>query len=80
MLPGATGIGVWLSKSERFVMENALAIAEPFQVTPHALQKVGVRPKAVNVGGQRLWIKGVTYGSFSPNEEGEPFLPLAQLR
>src|SRR5579859_3727930 len=36
--------------------------------------------KFLTVGGERFWIKGVTYGSFSPNDEGEPFPPFAQVR
>lgn len=28
--------------------------------------------KFLKVNGERFWIKGVTYGSFSPNDEGEP--------
>lgn len=36
--------------------------------------------KFLRVGGQRFWIKGVTYGSFRPNEAGEPFPPFLQLK
>ncbi|MGV3773412.1 MAG: glycosyltransferase [Verrucomicrobiales bacterium] len=32
------------------------------------------------VNGKRFWIKGVTYGTFSPNEQGEPFPSRAQVR
>jgi hypothetical protein len=27
----------------------------------------------LNVRGQRFWVKGVTYGTFRPNAEGEPY-------
>lgn len=36
--------------------------------------------KFLQVGGERFWIKGVTYGSFGLNDAGEPFPPLAQVR
>lgn len=36
--------------------------------------------KFLRAGGERFWVKGVTYGSFSPNDEGEPFPPFAQVR
>lgn len=36
--------------------------------------------KFLQLGGERFWIKGVTYGSFAPNDEGEPFPPFAQVR
>jgi GT2 family glycosyltransferase len=32
------------------------------------------------VGGERFWIRGVTYGSFPHNTEGDPFPPLSQVR
>jgi glycosyltransferase involved in cell wall biosynthesis len=32
------------------------------------------------VRGERFWIKGVTYGTFRPNEEGEPFPSKFQVR
>ncbi len=35
--------------------------------------------KFLVVSGQRFWAKGVTYGSFRSNDEGEPFPPFAQL-
>ena len=63
---------------------NSVATVDQFQTTSHAPPGVRARPtvdgKFLSVGGQRFWIKGVTYGSFGPNEEGEPFPPLAQLR
>src|SRR5947209_7336783 len=38
-----------------------------------------VEGKFLSVDGRRFWAKGVTYGSFRANDEGEPFPPLAQL-
>lgn len=55
-------------------------------ILPHPLPtpKSGLRPEAhgrfLSVGGQRFWIKGVTYGTFRPNEAGEPFPAKAQVR
>ncbi|MEX2214878.1 MAG: glycosyltransferase [Phycisphaeraceae bacterium] len=36
--------------------------------------------KYLRVGEDRFWVKAVTYGSFAPNDDGEPFPPLPQLR
>lgn len=38
-----------------------------------------VEGKFLSVDGRRFWAKGVTYGSFRANDEGEPFPPFAQL-
>jgi glycosyltransferase involved in cell wall biosynthesis len=32
------------------------------------------------VGGQRFWVKGVTYGTFKPNDDGEPYPSKVQVR
>lgn len=44
---------------------------------PEPASFVDVRPavegKFLEAGGERLWIKGVTYGTFAPNSRGEPF-------
>src|SRR6266853_1339870 len=47
---------------------------------PSLPARPAVDGKFLTVGGERFWIKGVTYGSFSPNDEGEPFPPIAQVR
>ena len=39
-----------------------------------------VEGKFLRVGGERFWVKGVTYGTFRPNELGEPFPPFGRLR
>jgi GT2 family glycosyltransferase len=39
-----------------------------------------VEGKFLRVGGERFWVKGVTYGTFRPNEQGEPYPPLHRLR
>jgi hypothetical protein len=36
--------------------------------------------KFLRVGGERFWVKGVTYGTFRPNEHNEPYPPLDRLR
>lgn len=36
--------------------------------------------KFLRVGGERFWVKGVTYGTFRPNEQGEPYPPFDRLR
>ena len=37
-----------------------------------------VEGKFLRRNGERFWIKGVTYGSFALNDEGEPFPPFPQ--
>lgn len=56
-------------------------------VTPSGLlQGVNVRTKPatdgrfLNVNGQRFWVKGVTYGTFRPNEDGEPYPKRARVK
>ncbi len=44
---------------------------------PVALPRV--EGKFLSLGGRRFWAKGVTYGSFRANDQGEPFPPFAQL-
>ena len=39
-----------------------------------------VQGRFLNVGGRRFWIKGVTYGTFRPNSEGEPFPTRSQVQ
>jgi O-antigen biosynthesis protein len=39
-----------------------------------------VEGKFLSVGGERFWVKGVTYGTFLPNEQGEPFPAFDRLR
>ncbi len=41
--------------------------------TPKALARPRVHGRFLAVEGRRFWIKGVTYGTFRPNEEGEPY-------
>jgi cellulose synthase/poly-beta-1,6-N-acetylglucosamine synthase-like glycosyltransferase len=40
----------------------------------------GVAGKFLHVGGERFFVKGVTYGTFGPNEEGEPYPPLWRIK
>jgi GT2 family glycosyltransferase len=43
----------------------------------------GVRPRAdgkfIAVGSDRLWVRGVTYGTFAPDAEGNRFPPTAEV-
>ena len=39
-----------------------------------------VRGRFLSIGGRRFWIKGVTYGTFRANEEGDPFPSRSQVR
>lgn len=38
------------------------------------------RGRFLYVRGQRFWIKGVTYGTFRPNEDGDPYPSKIQVR
>jgi GT2 family glycosyltransferase len=38
-----------------------------------------VEGKFLRVGGERFWVKGVTYGTFRPNEQDEPYPQFGQL-
>jgi glycosyltransferase involved in cell wall biosynthesis len=42
--------------------------------------RVQCEGKFLSVDGRRFWIKGVTYGTFGLNEEGEPYPPIDRLR
>lgn len=39
-----------------------------------------VSGRFLTVNGERFWVKGVTYGTFRPNEDGEPFPTRPQVR
>ncbi|HEX7862774.1 MAG TPA: glycosyltransferase [Verrucomicrobiae bacterium] len=39
-----------------------------------------VRGRFLYVGGRRFWVKAVTYGTFRPNADGEPFPTRAQVQ
>jgi O-antigen biosynthesis protein len=68
-------------------------VAAPVEIIPPATQttmisnwrdqpmrKPRVHGRFLHVDGKRFWVKGVTYGTFRPNEEGEPFPSRAQAR
>ena len=42
--------------------------------------EVRIEGKFLLVNGKRFWIKGVTYGSFGLNDEGEPYPEYAKLK
>ena len=48
--------------------------ATPGWVRPHTSGRFLV------VDGFRFWVKGVTYGTFRPNEDGEPYPPRQVVR
>jgi cellulose synthase/poly-beta-1,6-N-acetylglucosamine synthase-like glycosyltransferase len=45
-----------------------------------ANERPSVRGRFLHVNGKRFWVKGVTYGTFRPNADGEPFPTRAQAR
>lgn len=64
----------------RKVMERVLAARIPAAKELPRKQPVLRDGKFLHVGGSRFFIRGVTYGSFRPNEENEPFPPFPILR
>ena len=64
---------------ERVALERA-ADARLKRVRGSDTQAPAVHGRFLTVNGQRFWVKGVTYGTFRPNEEGEPFPPRQQVR
>ena len=49
---------------------------QPKPVMAHGLdlsQRINVRGKFLFLGEEKFWIKGVTYGTFKPDESGELF-------
>ena len=56
------------------------APAKPPVSTPTRTLPPRVEGKFLTVNGQRFWIKGITYGSFSTNDAGEPYPPFRKLQ
>jgi glycosyltransferase involved in cell wall biosynthesis len=54
------------------------------QFTAEHIRATELRPRVngrfLSIGGQRFWVKGVTYGAFHPNADGEPFPSRQQVR
>jgi glycosyltransferase involved in cell wall biosynthesis len=47
---------------------------------PQARRRPEVSGRFLNVEGRRFWVKGVTYGTFRPNEHGEPYPSRPKVR
>jgi O-antigen biosynthesis protein len=47
-------------------------------VSPH--ERPVTEGRFLKVKGQRFWVKGVTYGTFQPNADGEPYPERAKVR
>jgi O-antigen biosynthesis protein len=45
-----------------------------------ATQRPRARGKFLSVGGEKLWVKGVTYGTFRPSDAGDHFTSPVQVR
>jgi GT2 family glycosyltransferase len=59
------------------------AVAAPAGSGPPATRRPArpcVDGKFLRVDGRRFWVKGVTYGTFAPNEQGEPYPPFDRVR
>lgn len=66
-----------------------MSAPEPESTTARAARRVQAtgtesRPvvdgKFLRVNGERFWVRGVTYGSFRPDDDGEPYPPMQQVR
>ena len=44
------------------------------------MQRIFVDGKFLQAGNRRFWVKGVTYGTFAPDDRGRQFPPSAQVR
>ena len=64
----------------RFVTRpgTARVSAEPLAGLPPG--RPAVSGRFLSVGGQRFWIKGITYGTFRANDDGEPFPCRSQVQ
>ena len=66
------------------MIANTLApqktIATPSPVRSSPVLRPQVDGKFLKVNGERFWIKGITYGSFSANDAGEPYPPFSKLK
>jgi glycosyltransferase involved in cell wall biosynthesis len=68
-----------LASPQAPVRSPAPASRDPFPATSSS-SRPQVDGKFLKVDGKRFWIKGVTYGSFSPNDEGEPYPAFHRLK
>jgi GT2 family glycosyltransferase len=62
--------------------EDTEAIGQTAVVSPPFRPEAGpqLEGKFLRIGGERFWIKGATYGTFSANEQGEPYPPFDRVR
>ena len=56
-------------------MRTVAAPGAPEEARDDASVRAAVRGKFIFVGDRKFWIKGVTYGTFRPDEEGAQFPP-----
>jgi cellulose synthase/poly-beta-1,6-N-acetylglucosamine synthase-like glycosyltransferase len=59
---------------------EARAPQDPQLRHPRVARRVRVDGKFLTVDGKRFWVKGVTYGTFTPNSHGEPYPEIAKLK
>lgn len=84
-----------LSKSTWTIANSAAPVESSFRggtISTNALDRAGrgepssarqwpkTSGRFLYVNGQRFWIKGVTYGTFKPNADGEPYPSKTQVR
>src|SRR5439155_5440360 len=66
----------------RFLIATSTQVIDPGSEAAGDARRARPRVEGrfLSVGGRRFWIKGVTYGTFRPNEDCEPYPPRAQVR
>ena len=62
---------------DRVAMGESLDLSTPLvDASPH---RVVVRGKFLFAGTHKVWVRGVTYGTFAPNEHGDQYPPAAEV-
>src|SRR5512139_141801 len=61
-------------------LEEVAAAGHDSATARHVLVRPTVRGKFLFAGDEKLWVRGVTYGTFRPDTAGQLMLPPAQVR
>src|SRR5678815_4965111 len=71
---------IYISGKEALLERSAILSTPPLHSSWQIETRVEIDGKFLRVNGRRFWIKGVTYGTFAPNSEGEPYPEIDQVR
>jgi GT2 family glycosyltransferase len=67
-------------KHGELILESEEARLTARGLEPRSSARPEVRGKFLFVDGEKYWVRGVTYGTFRPDEQGEQFPPREQVR